>query len=134
MNYMSLNEVDEGWNKIIPNLHFYLIHLSDGVSLLLLETRKDGLVLNCGLLHVLPQLGNLILPLLVQLHLRVGGSSGLVQPVSELLNLPGKVGPLPLSLGTRLAFCLKFFFKLLDAALNLLHSLQNLYTSSSIIN
>ena len=81
-------------------------------------------MLNCGFLHVLPQLGNLILPLLVELHLGVGSSASLVQPVSELLNLPGKVRSLPLGLGARLTFCLKFFFQLLDAGLNLLDSLN----------
>merc|ERR1719273_1949889 len=45
-----------------------------------------------------------------------------VGPVG-LLNLPGKVGSLPLSLGTRLALCLKFLFELLNTALHLLDSL-----------
>ena len=80
-------------------------------------------MLDVGLLHVLAQLRDLVLPLLVQLHLGVGGSASLVQPVSKVFDLPGKVRSLPLSLGTRLTFRLEFFLELLDAGLHLLHAL-----------
>ena len=80
-------------------------------------------MLDVGLLHVLAQLRDLVLSLLVQLHLGVGGSASLVQPVSKVLDLPGKVRSLPLSLGTRLTFRLEFFLELLDTALHLLHAL-----------
>ena len=80
-------------------------------------------MLDVGLLHVLAQLCDLVLPLLVQLHLGVGGSASLVQPVSKVFDLPGKVRSLPLSLGTRLTFRLEFFLELLDTGLHLLHAL-----------
>ena len=80
-------------------------------------------MLDVGLLHVLAQLCDLVLSLLVQLHLGVGGSASLVQPVSKVFDLPGKVRSLPLSLGTRLTFRLEFFLELLDAGLHLLHAL-----------
>ena len=80
-------------------------------------------MLDVGLLHVFAQLRDLVLPLLVQLHLGVGGSASLVQPVSKVFDLPGKVRSLPLSLGTRLTFRLEFFLELLDTGLHLLHAL-----------
>ena len=80
-------------------------------------------MLEVGVLHALAQLRDFILPLLLQLHLGVGGSASLVQPVSKVFDLPGKVRSLPLSLGTRLTFRLEFFLELLDTGLHLLHAL-----------
>merc|ERR1719285_1574587 len=101
-------------------------HLSSGVSLLPLQVGEDGLLLDVGLLNVLPQLVHFRLPLLVELHLGGGGTAGLVQTFTKLVDLPGKVGPLPLGLGAGLALGLKLLLHGLDAALDLLDSLLGL--------
>ena len=80
-------------------------------------------MLDVGVLHALVQLRDFILPLLLQLHLGVGGSASLVQPVSKVFNLPGKVRSLPLGLGTRLTFSFKFFFA---GAFSCVHEIKRL--------
>merc|ERR1719430_345709 len=109
-------------------LHFsesinLLSHLSSGISLLPLQVGEDGLLLNVGLFHVLAQFVHLGLALLVELHLGSGGTTGLIQTLTQLVDLPGQVGPLPLSLGTSLTLGLEFLLHCLNAALNLLDSL-----------
>merc|ERR1719470_790739 len=101
-------------------------HLSSGVSLLPLKVGEDGLLLDVGLLNVLAQLVHLRLALLVELHLGGGGAAGLIQTLTKLVNLPGKVRPLPLGLGAGLALSLQLLLHGLDAALNLLDSLLRL--------
>merc|ERR1719204_1498370 len=101
-------------------------HLSRGIALLPLQVGEDGLLLDVGLLDVLPELGNLGLPLLVELHLGGGGTAGLVETLTKLVDLPGKVRPLPLGLGAGLALSLKLLLHGLDAALDLLDSLLGL--------
>ena len=46
-----------------------LIHLHDGILLLLLHASGGGLPLDVGLLNILPQLGDLGITLLIQLNL-----------------------------------------------------------------
>merc|ERR1719204_1592570 len=101
-------------------------HLSSGVSLLPLKVGEDGLLLDVGLLHVLAQLVHLRLALLVKLHLGGGGAAGLVETLTKLVDLPGKVRPLSLGLGAGLALGLKLLLHGLDAALDLLDSLLGL--------
>merc|ERR1719230_2448847 len=103
-----------------------LSHLSRGIALLSLQVGEDGLLLDVGLLHVLPQLGNLGLPLLVELHLGGGGAAGLVKTLTKLVDLPGQVRPLPLGLGASLALGLQLLLHGLNAALDLLDSLLGL--------
>merc|ERR1719419_1328066 len=101
-------------------------HLSSGVSLLPLQVGEDGLLLDVGLLHVLAQLVHFGLALLVELHLGGGGTAGLIKTLTKLVDLPGKVRPLPLGLGAGLALSLQLLFHGLNAALDLLDSLLGL--------
>merc|ERR550517_662012 len=101
-------------------------HLSSGVSLLPLQVGEDGLLLDVRLLNVLAQLVHLRLALLVELHLGGGGTAGLVQTLAKLVDLPGKVGPLPLGLGAGLALSLQLLLHVLDTTLDLLDSLLGL--------
>merc|ERR1719266_2454158 len=100
-----------------------LPHLSNGITLLPLEVSEDRLLLNVGLLHILAQLGDLGFPLLVELDLGGGGAAGFIQALTQLVNLPGQVRPLPLSLGTSLALSLQLLLHGLNTALHLLNSL-----------
>merc|ERR1719430_206882 len=122
---------DENLVLLDLGLHFsesinLLSHLSSGISLLPLQVGEDGLLLNVGFFHVLAQFVHLGLALLVELHLGSGGAAGLIQALTQLVDLPGQVGPLPLGLGTSLTLGLEFFLHGLDAALNLLDSLLGL--------
>merc|ERR1712240_655101 len=103
-----------------------LSHLSSGIALLPLQVGEDGLLLDVGLLNVLAQLVHFRLALLVELHLGGGGTTGLIQTLTKLVDLPGKVRPLPLGLGAGLALGLKLLLHGLDAALDLLDSLLRL--------
>merc|ERR1719367_1056892 len=96
------------------------------MPLLPLQVGEDGLLLDVGLLDVLPELGNLGLPLLVELNLGGGGTAGLVETLTKLVDLPGKVGPLPLGLGAGLALGLQLLLHGLNAALDLLDALLGL--------
>merc|ERR1712240_672182 len=106
--------------------HLLVGHVSSGVSLLPLRVGEDGLLLDVGLLNVLAQLVHFCLPLLVELHLGGGGTAGLIQTLTKLVDLPGKVRPLPLGLGAGLALSLKLLLHGLDATLDLLDSLLGL--------
>merc|ERR1719347_773799 len=122
---------DENLVLLDLGLHFsesinLLSHLSTGISLLPLQVGEDGLLLNVGFFHVLAQFVHLGLALLVELHLGSGGATGLIQTLTQLVDLPRQVGPLPLSLGTSLTLGLKFLLHGLDTALNLLDSLLGL--------
>merc|ERR1719328_705696 len=103
-----------------------LLHLSSGVAVLLLQTDNSGLLLDLSLLQVSPQLGHLSLSLLVKLDLGTGCPAGLTQSLTEVLQLPGEVRPLPLSLGSALPLGLEFFLHLLNPGLNLLDGLLDL--------
>ena len=63
---------------------------------------------------------DLSLALLVQFNLGRGGSGGLSKTLSHVLELAGKIGPLPLSLSASLPLRLQFFLQLLDMSLVLL--------------
>merc|ERR1719410_446353 len=103
-----------------------LLHLESGVALLPLQVAEDGLGGNVCLLHILAQLDDLALTLLVELHLGHGGTAGLVVPVTELLNLTGEVRSLALSLGAGLALSLQLLLSTLDTGLQLLDVLLGL--------
>merc|ERR1719225_2329155 len=103
-----------------------LSHLSSGISLLPLQVGEDGLLLDVRLLDVLPELSNLSLPLLVELNLGGGGAASLVETLTKLVDLPGKIGPLPLGLGAGLALSLQLLLHGLNAALDLLDTLLGL--------
>merc|ERR1719454_2358371 len=103
-----------------------LLHLQSGVTLLPLQVAEDGGVGNVGLLNILAELHNLSLALLVKLDLGHGGSTGLVVPVAELLDLPGQVRPLSLSLGAGLTLSLQLLLSGLNASLELLDVLLSL--------
>merc|ERR1719260_503676 len=120
-------------NLILLNLGLHLAqgvdllgHLSSGVSLLPLQVGEDGLLLDVGLLNVLAQLVHFRLALLVELNLGGGGTAGLVKTLTKLVDLPGKVGPLPLGLGAGLALGLQLLLHGLNATLDLLDSLLGL--------
>merc|ERR1719291_1660293 len=115
---------------VLLNLAFHfsesinlLRHLSNGIALLPLQVSKNGLLLDVGLFHILAELVHLCVPLLVQFNLGSGGTAGLIQALSEGVNLPGQVGPLPLGLGASLALGLQFLLHGLNTALDLLDSL-----------
>merc|ERR1719260_627323 len=61
-------------------------HLSRGIALLPLQVGEDGLLLDVGLLDVLPELSNLSLPLLVELPLGGSGTAGLIQTLTKLVD------------------------------------------------
>merc|ERR550534_468058 len=120
-------------NLVLLNLglHFsesinLLGHLSSDIALLPLQVGEDGLLLNVGFFHILAELVHLGLALLVELHLGSCGAAGLIQTLTQLVDLPSQVGPLPLGLGTSLALGLEFLLHGLDTALNLLDSLLGL--------
>merc|ERR1719510_405611 len=110
---------------LVQLLHL-LLHLSGGVSVLLLQADNGGLLLDLGLLQVPPQLAHLGLPLLVELNLSAGGPAGLSQPLAQVLQLPGQVGPLSLGLGSALSLSLQLLLHLLDPGLDLLDGLLDL--------
>merc|ERR1719336_2352328 len=103
-----------------------LLHLSIGILVLLLQTHDGGLLLDLGLLEVAAQLGHLSLSLLAKLNLGTGGTAGLVQTLTKILELTGEVRPLPLSLGTSLPLSLKLLLHLLNPGLDLLDGLLDL--------
>merc|ERR1719347_2119857 len=122
---------DENLVLLDLGLHFsesinLLSHLSTGISLLPLQVGEDGFLLDVGFFHILAQFVHLCLPLLVELHLGSSGAAGLIQALTELVDLPGQVRPLPLGLGTCLTLSLEFLLHGLNAALNLLDSLLGL--------
>lgn len=94
-----------------------LPQLGHAVRLLLAQCGGRGLVVQRGLLQVPPQFEELGLALLVHLDLSGGGSSGLLQPLADLLDLPGEVGPLLLDLCPDGSFGLDFFLQLFNTSL-----------------
>merc|ERR1719367_2539913 len=103
-----------------------LLHLGNGILVLLLQSNNGGLLLDLGLLQVSPQLGDLSLSLLVQFNLGTGGSGGLVETLTEVLQLTSEVRSLALSLGSALSLSLKFLLHLLNSCLDLLDGLLDL--------
>merc|ERR1719394_1448310 len=103
-----------------------LLHLSNGILVLLLQSNNGGLLLDLGLLQVSPQFGHLSLSLLVQLNLGTGSSRGLTKTLTEVLQLTSEVRSLALSLGSALSLSLKFLLHLFNSGLNLLDGLLNL--------
>ena len=74
-------------------------------------------MLQGGLLQVTSQLLELSLSLLVHLNLSRCGASGLLQPLADLLEFPGQIGPLLLHLGPGSALSLNLLFKLFNTSL-----------------
>merc|ERR1719180_36068 len=72
------------------------------IFLLPLQVGEDGLLLDVGFFHILAELVHLGLALLVELHLGSGCAAGLIKTLTQLVDLPSQVGPLPLRLGTSL--------------------------------
>merc|ERR1719394_522829 len=103
-----------------------LLHLSNGILVLLLQSNNGGLLLDLGLLQVSPQFGHLSLSLLVQLNLGTGSSRGLTKTLTEVLQLTSEVRSLALSLGSALSLSLKFLLHLFNSGLNLLDGLLDL--------
>merc|ERR1719412_1690768 len=103
-----------------------LLHLQSGIALLPLKVAEDRLSGNVCLLHILAQLDDLALTLLVELHLGHSGTDGLVVPVTQLLNLTGEVRSLALSLGAGLALGLQLLLSALNTGLQLLNVLLGL--------
>merc|ERR1719367_2730082 len=103
-----------------------LLHLGNGILVLLLKSNNGGLLLDLGLLQVSPQFGHLSLSLLVQLNLGTGGSRGLTKTLTEVLQFTSEVRSLALSLGSALSLSLKFLLHLLNSGLNLLDGLLDL--------
>merc|ERR1712012_309536 len=103
-----------------------LLHLEDRVSLLSLQVAEDRLAGNVGLLHVLAELDDLRLTLLVELNLGDSGAAGLVVSGSKLLDLTGEVRSLALSLSTGLTLGLKLLLCSLNTGLELLDVLLGL--------
>merc|ERR1719394_1286866 len=103
-----------------------LLHLGVGILVLLLQSNNGGLLLDLGLLQVSSQLGDFSLSLLVELNLGAGGSTGLIETLTKVLQLTGEVRSLALSLGSALSLSLKFLLHLLNSGLNLLDGLLDL--------
>merc|ERR1719281_877169 len=103
-----------------------LLHLQSCISLLSLQVTKNGGIGNVGLFNILAELHNLSLALLVELHLGDSGSAGLVVSLTQLLNLPGEVRPLPLSLSSGLTLSLQLLLGSLNTGLQLLDILLGL--------
>merc|ERR1719323_1837271 len=103
-----------------------LLHLCVGILVLLLQTNNGGLLLDLSLLQVAPQLGHLGLPLLVELNLSAGGSTGLVQTLSQVLQFTSQIRSLSLSLGSALSLSLQLLLHLLNPGLHLLDCLLHL--------
>merc|ERR1719394_2079436 len=103
-----------------------LLHLGNGILVLLLKSNNGGLLLDLSLLKVSPQFGHLSLSLLVQFNLGTGGSGGLIETLTEVLQLTSKVRSLALSLGSPLSLSLKFLLHLLNSCLDLLDGLLDL--------
>src|SRR4029434_1239852 len=74
-----------------------LAEVSYTVCLLLPQCGSGGLMLQSGLFKVSAQLLELSLPLLVHLNLGSSGTSSLLQPLTDLLQLSGQVCSLLLS-------------------------------------
>lgn len=94
-----------------------LAQLRHAVSMLLAQGRRRGLVLQRGLLQVPPHLLELGLALLIHLYLHGCGPACLLQPLTDLLQLPGQVRAQLLHLGPGCALGLQLLLQLLDACL-----------------
>ena len=94
-----------------------LAEVSYTVCLLLPQCGSGGLMLQSGLFKVSAQLLELSLPLLVHLNLGSSGTSSLLQPLTDLLQLSGQVCPLLLNFGPGSSLSLQLLFQLLNSGL-----------------
>ena len=86
-----------------------------------------------GLHEIVAELAHLSLTLLVQLNLGRGGSRGLSESLSHVLNLASRVGPLALGLGASLPLGLQLLLELHDMGLILLDALLDLDNQALLI-
>ncbi len=86
-----------------------LSQLSNAVGLLLAKSSSSGFMLQSGLLQVTTELLELSFTLLVHLNLSSSGTTGFLQPLTDLLKFPGEVSPLLLNLGTSSTLSLNLF-------------------------
>ena len=94
-----------------------LSKLSNAVSLLLAKSSSSSFMLQSGLLQITTELLELSFTLLVHLNLSCSGTTGLLQPLTDLLKLPGEVSPLLLNLGASSALSLNLLLQLLNSGL-----------------
>merc|ERR1719284_1291254 len=110
-----------------------LSHLGHGVVVLGPHGGQSSLVLDVGLLQLSLELGQLSLPLLVELNLGSSVGSSLLKTTTEVLNVTGEDGSVLLSLGSGLSLNDKFLIKLVNTALELLDLLGVLAAKSVLI-
>ena len=94
-----------------------LSQLSYAVSLLLAKSSSGGFMLQSGLLKITTELLELGFTLLVHLNLRSSGTTGLLQPLTDLLKFPGEVSSLLLNLGTSSTLSLNLLLQFLNTSL-----------------
>ena len=94
-----------------------LTQLSNAVSLLLAQSSSSGLMLQGGFLKVTTDLLELSLALLVHLNLSSSGTTGLLQPLTDLLKFPGEISSLLLNLGTSSTLSLNLLLQFLNTGL-----------------
>merc|ERR1719420_29079 len=110
-----------------------LAHLSHGVVVLGPHGGQSSLVLDVGLLQLSLELGQLGLPLLVELNLGASVGSSFLKTTTEVLNVTGEDSSVLLSLGSGLSLNDKFLIKLINTALELLDLLGVLAAKSVLI-
>merc|ERR1719348_239578 len=101
--------------------------------MLLPESSKSSFMGNVGLLKLTLQLEQLSLTLLVELNLSAGVGSRLLQPTTEVLDVPRQGGPVLLGLSPVLPLNVKLLVQFLNPGLELLHLLVVLAAESSFI-
>ena len=74
-------------------------------------------MLQGGLFEVTSQLLELSLALLVHLNLSSSGTTGLLQPLTDLLKFPGEISSLLLNLGTSSTLSLNLLLQFLNTGL-----------------
>ena len=94
-----------------------LSQLSNAVGLLLAQSSSSGFMLQSGLLKVTTELLELSFTLLVHLNLSSSSTTGLLQPLTDLLQFPGEVSSLLLNLGTSSTLSLNLLFQFLNTGL-----------------
>merc|ERR1719167_846403 len=108
-------------------------HLTNGILVFLAEGGGGGLLVEVGLLEVAAETSQLLLPLLVELDLSGGGTTGLVQALSKLIQLLGQVRSLLLNLGASLTLSLELLLDLLNTGGELLDLLASLVDGGLLV-
>merc|ERR1719245_2620422 len=110
-----------------------LSHLGHGVVVLGPHGSQGSLVLDVGLLQLSLELGQLGLPLLVELNLGSSVGASLLKTTTEVLDVTGENGAVLLGLGSCLSLDDEFLIKLINTALELLDLLSVLAAKSVFI-